>query len=157
MRDEIYTFKDGTCLASERRLLLCVDNTKFPEGKLKHDAPIIPMTFWIAKVGKGRNYCAFGHGDEIYVSWSCSTTWRASSTHGHLTADDSPTGVAPFATQEAPKEAPKKRWRGHRSKALLTIFHTGREAAGMRSPVFFNQVFSPQRGKKSCVSLFHAA
>ena len=34
--DEIYTFKDGTALASERRMLLCVDNATFPENQLRN-------------------------------------------------------------------------------------------------------------------------
>ena len=54
MRDEIYTFKDGTCLASERRLLLCVDNTKFPEGKLKQGPKRADHTYDLELDREGR-------------------------------------------------------------------------------------------------------
>ncbi len=112
--DEIYTFKDGTALATDRRILLCVDNSKFPEGKLKQGPKRADNTqelSWIAKVGKGRNfYCAFGHGDEIYVNPTILQHYLAGIQYvlGDLKADDSPTGVAPFASKEAPKTTSKK-------------------------------------------------
>ena len=110
-QDEIYTFKDGTALASERRMLLCVDNDKFPQWKSgPKRADNTHYLSWIANYGKGRNfYCAFGHGRDIFTRPAVLQHYLAGLQFvlGDLQADASPTGTAPFAPKEAPKKTPK--------------------------------------------------
>ncbi len=71
-KDEIYTFANDTCLQTERRILLCVLKEKLSPPDLAQGPKRDDNTYalsWIANYGKGRNfYCAFGHGNEIFVN-----------------------------------------------------------------------------------------
>ena len=66
--DEIYQFKPGTALASERLFLLQLDTDKMGasakgDGKTQPPYPIS----WASSYGKGRTfYCSLGHRKEIY-------------------------------------------------------------------------------------------
>jgi type 1 glutamine amidotransferase len=64
--DEIYMFKPGTALGTERHFLLALDEKKMDvtKGKRKDDFYAIS---WVATYGKGRNfYCSLGHRPDIY-------------------------------------------------------------------------------------------
>ena len=107
-RDEIYTFKDGTALATERRMLLCVDNAKFTKGGGPKRVDNTHYLSWIANYGKGRNfYCAFGHDDQIFVRPAVLQHYLAGIQFalGDLVADATPSQSAPPAkTEQKPKE-----------------------------------------------------
>ncbi|MFT5121998.1 MAG: type 1 glutamine amidotransferase [Kiritimatiellia bacterium] len=66
--DEIYQFRKDTAKASDRKMLLALDNSK-PDitGKGKYGPEALYPISWIDTYGKGRiYYCSLGHREEIY-------------------------------------------------------------------------------------------
>src|SRR5262249_22760373 len=91
--DEIYMFKPGTALPTERKILLALDETKMDvtKGKRKDDFYAIS---WVATYGKGRTfYCSLGHRPDIYWNPMVMTHYLAGIQYalGDLDADASPT------------------------------------------------------------------
>ncbi len=91
--DEIYIFRPGTALGTERRFLLALDDTKMDVSKGKRDDKFYAIS-WIANYGKGRNfYCSLGHNDHIYWNPPVLAHYLAGIQYalGDLEADATPT------------------------------------------------------------------
>jgi type 1 glutamine amidotransferase len=64
--DEIYMFKPGTALATERKFLLALDDSKMDVTKGKRPDNFYAIS-WVSTYGKGRTfYCSLGHRPDIY-------------------------------------------------------------------------------------------
>jgi type 1 glutamine amidotransferase len=64
--DEIYIFRPGTALGTERKFLLALDESKMDVSKGQREDKFYAIS-WLATYGKGRTfYCSLGHNDHIY-------------------------------------------------------------------------------------------
>ena len=91
--DEIYIFRPGTALPTERRFLLALDESKMDVGKGKRDDKFYAIS-WISTYGKGRTfYCSLGHNDNIYWNPAVLAHYLAGIQYalGDLDADATPT------------------------------------------------------------------
>ena len=65
--DEIYQFRKDTAKASERKMLLALDNDKEDLSKGAYGKDGLYPISWIDQYGKGRiYYCSLGHRNEIF-------------------------------------------------------------------------------------------
>ncbi len=93
--DEIYQFRNDTANASERRMLLRLNQGVAPIGKGEREDGLFPIS-WIARYGKGRTfYCSLGHRDEIYWNPVVLEHYLAGIQYalGDLDVDDKPIDV----------------------------------------------------------------
>jgi type 1 glutamine amidotransferase len=66
VKDEIYVFRAGTALPTERRYLLSLDGSKMDLKRGNRKDGLYPIS-WISTFDKGRTfYCSLGHNNEIY-------------------------------------------------------------------------------------------
>ena len=64
--DEIYQFRNDTALASERKMLLALDNEKLPDiDKGRRDDKFYPIS-WVMVWSSRTFYCSLGHRNEIF-------------------------------------------------------------------------------------------
>ena len=102
LKDEIYKFKPGRALPSERRMLLALD-TESPETNMKKDMKdgkpardFYPIA-WLSKYGEGRTfYCSLGHNEHVYWTPQVVAHYLAGIQYalGELPADATPKTVA---------------------------------------------------------------
>jgi uncharacterized protein len=105
IKDEIYKFRPGRALPSERRMLLALDpngtdlmkDDQNRDGK--PDREFYPIS-WLSTYGKGKTfYCSLGHNDEVYWNPVVVQHYLAGIQYalGELPADATPKAVAMIA------------------------------------------------------------